>query len=179
MAKRGRKPGNPGGGAGARLGGELTERDRRIVEAFMGEAEGVATQVSRITGIPITTVHRRLKKDQVINAIRKRQAGDKLVASRQARQQFWTETMLNPDADMAHRLKASELLGKSQADFIERREVIAKIGQASPEELSDAQLVQVIEKTGDTKLLEEAKRVAGVIDAELQVSEDDDSGSPG
>ncbi len=38
------------------------------------------------------------------------------VASRQLRQEFWTDTMNNAKS-MADRLRASELLGRSEADF--------------------------------------------------------------
>ena len=41
-----------------------------------------------------------------------------LIANRVQRQQFWTEVMKNPEASLADRLRASELLGKSEADFV-------------------------------------------------------------
>ena len=40
------------------------------------------------------------------------------IATRVQRQQFWTEVMKNPEASLADRLRASELLGKSEADFV-------------------------------------------------------------
>lgn len=42
------------------------------------------------------------------------------VASRLARQAFWSSVMEDPTADMSDRLKASELLAKSEADFVAR-----------------------------------------------------------
>jgi hypothetical protein len=41
------------------------------------------------------------------------------IATRQDRQRFWTRTMGNKDVSMSDRLRASELLGKSEADFID------------------------------------------------------------
>jgi phage terminase small subunit len=42
------------------------------------------------------------------------------IATALERQRFWTATMHDPETDMQHRLKASELLGRAQGDFIER-----------------------------------------------------------
>ena len=41
------------------------------------------------------------------------------IATRKMRQQFWTETMQDKSKSMANRLRASELLGKSECDFTE------------------------------------------------------------
>ena len=41
------------------------------------------------------------------------------VFTRQQRQQFWTDMMLDDGANRSDRLRASELLGKSEADFID------------------------------------------------------------
>lgn len=42
------------------------------------------------------------------------------IATRAERQAFWTEVMLDVNEKMADRLRAAELLGKSEADFVER-----------------------------------------------------------
>ena len=42
-----------------------------------------------------------------------------LIANRQDRQAFWSKVMYDEDQIMKNRLKASELLGKSEADFTE------------------------------------------------------------
>ena len=39
------------------------------------------------------------------------------------RQKFWSEVMLDPEQEMQHRLKAAELLGKSECDFSERLQI--------------------------------------------------------
>lgn len=44
----------------------------------------------------------------------------KAVATRKKRQEFWTGTMNDDNAQMPDRLRASELLGKSEADFVEK-----------------------------------------------------------
>ena len=45
------------------------------------------------------------------------------IASRKERQVFWTQTMLDEKQEMSTRLRASELLGKSFGDFVERKEL--------------------------------------------------------
>jgi hypothetical protein len=44
------------------------------------------------------------------------------IAAKEDRQAFWTKVMLDEEQNMAFRLKAAELLGKAQGDFIERHE---------------------------------------------------------
>lgn len=50
------------------------------------------------------------------------------IATRQERQEFWTTIARDTNENMRHRLKAAELLGKSQADFIDRKEITGAHG---------------------------------------------------
>jgi phage terminase small subunit len=110
--------------------GRLTEKQRAFVEAYMGEAEGNATEAARMAGYSgndntLSTVGaENLRKPKIRAEIRDRVDSDPLVASRQERQAFWTAVMRGEegDADLSDRMQASKLLGKSQADFVERRE---------------------------------------------------------
>lgn len=43
------------------------------------------------------------------------------IADRNERMAMWTETMFDPDQPMKERLKASELLGKANCDFSEKK----------------------------------------------------------
>lgn len=138
---------------------ELTEKQRRFVEAYMGEAAGNATEAARQAGyagddITLASVgYENLRKPQIRAAIESRAEEDPLVATRFDRQRFWTRVMVGKEFDgdeppaMKDRLKASELLGRSQLDFVERVEHTGKDGEAiqfasskdlSP--LSDAEL---------------------------------------
>ena len=105
---------------------ELTEKQRKFVEAYMGQANGNATEAARLAGYSGSetalgvTGHENLRKPKIASAIKKRQNGDPLIASREDRQRFWTEVMDDPTQDMRDRLRASEILGKSSGDFIER-----------------------------------------------------------
>lgn len=46
-----------------------------------------------------------------------------MVASRDDREIFWTKMMLDPACSETTRLRASEMLGKAQGDFVEKREI--------------------------------------------------------
>lgn len=108
---------------------KLTEKQRRFVEAYMGEAAGNGTEAARLAGYKGSAktlgvvATENLAKPSVRAAIDARVAADPKIATRQQRQEFWTKVMLGEeDAEMRDRLKASELLGKSQADFVEKHE---------------------------------------------------------
>jgi hypothetical protein len=54
------------------------------------------------------------------------------IANRQERQSFWTSTMKSQLVDIGDRLKASELLGRSEADFTENHRVGDPLGRPLP-----------------------------------------------
>ena len=68
-----------------------------------------------------------LQKPAIQRIIKEREskANGKHIASREERQQFWTNLMRKAKRD-GDKLKASELLGRSQADFVEVHEHIIK-----------------------------------------------------
>ena len=114
---------------------ELSEKQRRFVQAYMGEAVGNATEAASIAGYKgnrrtLEAVGRQnLGNPRIKEMIEQAQRDDPLIATREERQRFWTRVMngLEGDAKMPDRLKASELLGKASADFVERHEVNAKV----------------------------------------------------
>ena len=65
-----------------------------------------------------------LKKPQIKNLIDNRETKKSVlrIATREQRQNFWTKMMKKAEKD-SDKLKASELLGRSEADFIDRHEV--------------------------------------------------------
>ena len=109
---------------------KLTEKERRFVEAFMGEAAGNATLAHKLAGYNGTDgTHRAeasklLAKPNIAAAVLERQQGDPLIATREERQRFWTAILRGDMAedgfDTKDRLKASELLGKASGDYLER-----------------------------------------------------------
>lgn len=103
----------------------LTSRQRLFCEAFAangGNALQAATEANYSRPDPEGA--RLLGNARIRKAIdRMREAEtESKIATRQERQMFWTSVMRgeDPTADIKERLKASELLGKSQADFLDR-----------------------------------------------------------
>ena len=111
-----------------RTAAQVNERERQFVEHFM--ASGNATKAARQAGYSKKTAsqigYRLLRKVQIQRAIAERTQRDPAVWTREDRQKFWTAiasgTARFESAALRDRLKASELLGRSQADFIDRHE---------------------------------------------------------
>jgi phage terminase small subunit len=113
---------------------KLTEKQRRFVEAYMGQAAGNATEAARLAGykgndITLGAVGaENLKKPQIIEALKERVDDCPLIMSRKELQEFWTRVAKGEELDgkdlpvMRDRLKASEMLGKSQAVFVDKVE---------------------------------------------------------
>lgn len=118
----------------------LTEKQRRFVEAYMGEAAGNATEAAERAGyegdgVTLASVgYENLRKPQIRAAIDARIDNDALVMTRFDRQRLWTRIAQGKELDgdqppaMRDRLKASELLGRTQMDFVERVEHTGKDG---------------------------------------------------
>lgn len=111
----------------ARRGAALSERERRFVEAFKGNATEAAIAAGYTEKSAATIGYRLLRKVEIRQAVDARSANDPSVADRKARQRFWTSVMNDPDQEMRDRLKASELLGKSEADFTDKVEHSGKV----------------------------------------------------
>ncbi|OON89717.1 terminase small subunit [Pyramidobacter sp. C12-8] len=100
---------------------KLTAKQRRFVDAY----DGNATAAALAAGYSARTAQRigseNLFKPLIAAAIRARETKRRgsLIATREERQSFWTATMRDERVEMKDRLKASELLGKSEADFID------------------------------------------------------------
>jgi len=102
----------------------LTLKREAFVEAYAGNA----TQAALAAGYSPKTAHvighELLKKPEIQEAIQKR-TGERLnslIADREERQSFWTEIMRDRESDPKDRLRASELLGKSEGDFLDKIE---------------------------------------------------------
>lgn len=102
---------------------ELSEKQRRFVEAYMGRAAGNATEAARVAGYSDPNYGRQIiTKPNVLSAIESRQASDPMIPDREERQRFWGSVMRDEKEETRDRLRASELLGKSCADFVDRKE---------------------------------------------------------
>lgn len=103
-----------------KLYGRLTEKQKRFVDAW----DGNSTSSAQAAGYkdPRNEGYRCLKNADISRLIRAKRAAELKpeIASRLERQLFWSKTMADPEIPFKYRLKASELLGKSEGDFIER-----------------------------------------------------------
>lgn len=101
----------------------LSSKESAFVDAFDGNGTAACRKAGYAGNDQTLAVQasRLLRKPKVREAIeeRRKKQASATIASRQQRQEFWTKTMQDVGAEMRDRLKASELLGKSEADFIE------------------------------------------------------------
>lgn len=101
---------------------KLTLKQKKFVNFY----DGNATQAAIQAGYSKHTAHaigqENLTKPIIKKAIKERH--DKkdapIIATRIERQKFWTEMMKAKEKDDNDRLKASELLGRSEGDFTEK-----------------------------------------------------------
>ena len=98
----------------------LTIKQQRFIDVFAGDIKEAAKKA----GINYDYARRLATKSHIKNAIKNRvekKIRPRDIASRKDRQQFWTEVMRGgkKKSNMRDRLRASELLGKSEADFTE------------------------------------------------------------
>ena len=103
---------------------KLTSQQRRFVEAYTGNATEAAIKAGYSRDTAEAQGSRLLRNVKVATAIRSREAKAirPLIANREARQRFWTDVMEDKAVKMPDRLKASELLAKSEGDFFDRVE---------------------------------------------------------
>jgi len=119
---------------------ELTFREKRFVELYDGNGTKAARDAGykgsdNVLGV---SANRLLRNPKIKSAIESRQKKEisSLIATRQDRQKFWTKVMNSSSEEIQARLRASELLGKSEADFIEKVEM--KVNGTISERLSNA-----------------------------------------
>ena len=109
---------------------ELTAKQRRFVEAYDGNARKAAIAAGYSEKTADAIGRENLRKPTILAEIKARETVrcTPLIASRAERQQFWSSVMRDKDQQMRDRLKAAELLGKSEADFVERQEITGRDG---------------------------------------------------
>ena len=97
----------------------MTDKQAKFIAEYQKDCN--ATQAAIRAGYSQKTAYsigqELLKKPEVQQAMKTQLDG--LIADKNERLRFWTSIMRDKNEDMKHRLKASELLGKAQADFTE------------------------------------------------------------
>lgn len=103
---------------------KLTTKQKAFIDAYCGNATEAALKAGYSKKTAAFIGAENLKKPKILEEIKKREEkrSNKRIATREERQLFWTQTMEDENADMRDRLRASELLGKSEADFTENIE---------------------------------------------------------
>jgi phage terminase small subunit len=131
---------------------KLTVKQQRFVDFY----DGNATQAALKAGYSEKTAHsigqENLKKPVIIQAIESRLKKEDAskIATRQERQEFWTTTLRSDEVDQRDRLKASELLGRSECDFIDttRLEGSIDINATLTDQQLEDKLLVLIGKAG-------------------------------
>lgn len=114
---------------------KLTAKQKKFTakqQKFIDLYEGNGTKAARDSGYSGTDkalsviANGLLGNARIVDAIKARQVKSpeskelgKRIASREERQAFWTKILEDEKKEMKDRLKASELLGRSEADFTE------------------------------------------------------------
>ena len=108
----------------------LNHKLQTFVDVYDGDANkaadiaGISQQYGRALMMSLNSPYSKPKAREVQEAIRQRKTtlpGDIVgeIANRAQRQAFWTEVYQDEKVQWSDRLRASELLGKSEADFID------------------------------------------------------------
>lgn len=129
---------------------KFTTKQQRFIDFY----DGNATDAAREAGYkqPNLSGAENMAKHSITQAIQKREEkrSNPNIANREERQSFWTKVLSGEDAEpvitgydsdgnavvirippkMADRLKASELLGRSEADFTDNQRISDPDGKA-------------------------------------------------
>jgi phage terminase small subunit len=122
-------------------GNRLTEKQRLFVQCYAGNGLDAAKKAGYrgSEGTLAAIASQNLNKLNVMQAIRERADKEAIpkIKSRHDLQKFWSDVVESPETDMKDRLKASELLGKSEALFTDnlRVDVTMELKKLSDEEL--------------------------------------------
>jgi phage terminase small subunit len=100
------------------LARQFTTKQQRLVDVFDGDIKEAAEKAKISYGY----ARNLMTKSDILKAIRNRQNTEirpTTIADRQERQEWWSQVMDDDKESTQNRLRASELLGKSEGDFIE------------------------------------------------------------
>lgn len=108
------------------MSNKLTPKQQKFLQIYTGNGVDAARKAG-YTGSDATlsqTAYELLRKPEIAEAIAKRQNKEinKIVTHREKLQKFWSDIVENEDKELNARLKASELLGKSEAVFLHKVE---------------------------------------------------------
>lgn len=106
---------------------KLSKKQQRFIDLYNGNGTETARQAGyagsdKVLGI---TAAKLLGNARVLAEVRHRESKEirPKIVTRLQRQEFWTRIMSDEALSIKDRLRASELLGKSEADFSERIQI--------------------------------------------------------
>ena len=110
---------------------KLTTKQQRFVDFY----DGNATEACRKAGYKGNEntlnqmANKLVRNGKIKTAIEKREklSNKRIIMDRESRQELWTMIALDVNERTDIRLRASELLGKSEGDFIDRHELSGSI----------------------------------------------------
>ena len=111
--------------------GELSAKQRRFIDCYNGNAAAAAIAAGYSKKNAKVIAGQLMKRPEIAAAIRAREQkrSAENIATREERQRFFTAVMRNSEQGMKDRLRAAELLGKSEGDFLDRHEFSGADGQ--------------------------------------------------
>ena len=110
---------------------ELTDKQQKFIDCYDGDTKKAA----KTAKLSYDYARRLVTKGHILKAIRYRidnEIRPAMIATRQERQKFWSEIMKDTKQTMRDRLRASELLGKSEMDFPNKTEISGVGGKPIP-----------------------------------------------
>lgn len=129
----------------------LNPKQRAFVANYAGNATEAAIKAGYSKKTAKSQGQRLLTHVDIARAIQSREETrtNKAIMDREERQAFWSSVARGEHGegfqDMKDRLRASELLGKSEADFVDRVQSNIDIRvNVSADEMTDDELAQVI-----------------------------------
>ena len=118
-----------------------TIKQQRFIDFY----DGNLTASAKKAGISVSYAKKIVSNSTLLELIREREKERTKgpIATRQERQEFWTDTMRNTDIDIRDRSKASELMGRSEADFTDKKII------SDPDGKSLKWTVEVVKSEGE------------------------------
>lgn len=128
----------------------LTDRQKRFIDAYSGNAAEAARAAGYSSKTADKIASQLMDKQEIIDAIhaREKERTSAEIMTREQRQIFWSTITRDTSQRIADRLRASELLAKSEGDFIERRELIDK----TPSVTIQYEYIQALQRDDGTNI---------------------------
>jgi hypothetical protein len=105
---------------------KLNEKQRRFVALYEGDPEDAA----EFAGFTRAHGYALLRNPAIVGAIQNRNALRVGILTREQRQRMWSGMAMDVELDPVVRLKASEMLAKSECDFVEKVDLKVNIALA-------------------------------------------------